>query len=85
VGYAEPIPSTQQTFADVPQGNPFWVFIERVSLHGVISGYTCGGVGEPCLPPQNRPYFRTYGNATRGQSAKIVANTFYPGCQTPGR
>ena len=53
--------------------------------HSVIAGYGCGGVGEPCEPPLNRPYFRPYGSATRGQTAKIVANTFYPGCQTPQR
>ena len=60
---------------------------ERVAelVNAVISGCTCGGSGEPCVPPGNRPYFRPYGSATRGQSAKIVANTFYPGCQTPGR
>ena len=84
-GYTEGIAPTQQTFADVPASNPFWVFVERVALHSVISGYGCGGVGEPCEPPLNRPYFRPYGSATRGQTAKIVANTFYPGCQTPGR
>jgi hypothetical protein len=83
--YNESIPSTTQTFEDVLYSNPFWLFVERVALHGVISGYTCGGPGEPCNPPGNRPYFRPYGSATRGQSAKIVANTFYPGCQTPAR
>ena len=35
--------------------------------------------------PQNRPYFRWTANATRGQIAKIAAQTFYPGCQTPAR
>ena len=83
--YTDIIPSTQQTFEDVPYANPFWVYIERVSTHGVISGYGCGGAGEPCNPPGNRPYFRTYNSATRGQTSKIVANTFYPGCQTPSR
>ena len=57
----------------------------RQRTNGVISGYGCGGAGEPCNPPGNRPYFRTYNSATRGQTSKIVANTFYPGCQTPGR
>jgi len=83
--YADPIPSAQQTFEDVPYGNPFWLYIERAALHGVISGYGCGGAGEPCVPPGNRPYFRLYAQATRAQTAKIVANTFYPGCQTPQR
>jgi hypothetical protein len=82
-GYSDPIPTTQQTFEDVPSSNPFWVFIEALAARGITSGYTCGGVGEPCQPPTNRPYFRWGASATRGQVAKIAANTFYPNCQTP--
>jgi hypothetical protein len=67
------IPSTQQTFTDVPPTQPFWVYIERLSSLGHISGYTCGGPGEPC-DPQNRPYFRPATNLTRGQLVKIVSN-----------
>jgi hypothetical protein len=78
----DPIPSNQQTFADVPPANPFWLWIEQLAGRGVISGYTCGGVGEPC-DGGNRPYFRWGANTTRGQLAKIAANTFYPNCQTP--
>jgi hypothetical protein len=33
----------------------------------------------------NRPYFRPNADVTRGQAAKIVANTFFPGCETPAR
>jgi hypothetical protein len=83
-GYSDPVPSTQQTFADVPSTNPFWIFIERVASRQIISGYTCGGVGEPC-DPQNRAYFRWGATATRGQSSKIVAQAFYPNCVTPNR
>jgi hypothetical protein len=82
---ADPIPSTRQTFEDVPPSNAFWVFIEQLYAINVISGYTCGGAGEPCLPPGNRPYFRWGANATRGQISKIAAQTFYPNCQTPAR
>jgi hypothetical protein len=85
-GFTDEIPPTQQTFTDVPPSpaNPFWLWIERLTLHGVMSGYQCGGPGEPC-DPQNRPYFRWYNDATRGQTSKIVANSFFPGCQTPLR
>jgi hypothetical protein len=82
--FGEPVPTTQQTFADVPPTNVFWAFIERLAARQIISGYACGGPGEPCDPPQ-RPYFRWGAPATRGQTAKIAANTFYPGCQTPAR
>jgi hypothetical protein len=80
----EPVPSGQQTFADVPNTNPFWLFIEQLGGQGIISGYTCGGPGEAC-DSQNRPYFRWGNTTTRGQLAKIAANTYYPNCQTPAR
>ena len=69
----------QQSFEDVPYGQPFWVYSERLYLHGAISGYTCGNP-EPCFPPLNRPYFRPGNDSTRGQMSKIAANAFYPGC-----
>ncbi|HUP26854.1 MAG TPA: S-layer homology domain-containing protein, partial [Chloroflexia bacterium] len=81
-GFTEPV--TGQSFADVLPSNTFYVFIERLSRRGVISGYDCGTVpNEPC-DAQRRPYFRPNNNVTRGQAAKIVANTFFPECQQPG-
>jgi hypothetical protein len=71
-----------QTYQDVPPDNPFYAWIERLSRRGIMSGYPCGAPGEPCVPPNNRPYFRWANAATRGQVSKIVANTFYPGCVT---
>jgi N-acetylneuraminic acid mutarotase len=82
---SDPIPTTQQTFEDVPGTNPFWLFIERLAWRQIISGYSCGGLGEPCVPPGNRPYFRWGANATRGQISKIAAQTFYPNCATPSQ
>jgi hypothetical protein len=78
--YAEPV--TGQTFQDVPPGSTFYSWVERLVSRGSIVGYPCGGAGEPC-GPENRPYFRMGMNVTRGQAAKIVANTFLPECQTP--
>ncbi len=84
-GYADQIPCDQQTFTDVAPcigGNVFWIFVERASRHGVISGYTCGGFNpqtgeyEPC-DSAHRPYFRPNGSATRGQTAKIIDITFF--------
>ena len=51
--------------------NPFFVFVETAAHAGIISGYACGGPGEPC-DDQNRPYFRPYTYVTRGQLSKIV-------------
>jgi hypothetical protein len=73
-----------QTYEDVPEDSPFYLYIERLSDLNVMSGYPCGGAGEPCQAG-NKPYFRPNADVTRGQAAKIVANTFFPGCQTPAR
>jgi hypothetical protein len=80
-GFNDEVPPDQQTFTDVQPSNTFWVWVERLAERAIMSGYQCGGLGEPC-DPQSRAYFRWYNNATRGQTAKIVANTFFPGCQT---
>jgi uncharacterized delta-60 repeat protein len=79
-GIADP-PGTQ-AFEDVAPGSTFFDFVQRLANRGVMSGYACGGPGEPC-GTGNFPYFRPNTNVTRGQSAKIVANTFFPGCVTP--
>jgi hypothetical protein len=81
------IPSGQQ-FQDVPPqgpGSTFYVYIYRLSHRGIISGYACGGPGEPCVPPQNLPYFRPNADATRGQMSKIDAAAFFPDCNIPAR
>ncbi len=59
------------TFADVPPGSAFYAYAETAVCRGIISGYTCGGPGEPC-DATNRPYFRLGNAAVRGQIAKIV-------------
>jgi hypothetical protein len=82
-GFIEPV--SGQIFQDVPPTYTFYEFIQRLASRGVMGGYACGGAGEPCIPPDNRPYFRPQLDVTRGQSAKIVANAFYPGCVTPQR
>ena len=78
-GFQDPV--SAQTFEDVTVNDTFYIFIERLAMRAVMQGYPCGGPGEPCAPPLNRPYFRPGANVTRGQSAKIVANTFFPNCQ----
>jgi hypothetical protein len=70
-----------QTFEDVSPTNSFYLYVERLASRGIMGGYPCGGAGEPC-GVGNRPYFRPGNNATRGQTSKIVSNTFFPNCQT---
>jgi hypothetical protein len=85
-GFGDPVPSGQYTFTDVPEGSTFHLYVERLLMNrpGVMGGYPCGGPGEPC-DLQHRPYFRPNNNVTRGQASKIVANTFFPGCNPPNR
>jgi hypothetical protein len=64
-GYQEPVSS--QTFSDVPLSHPFYAYIERMALHGGLNGYSDGT-------------FRPGSGVTRGQTAKIVRNTFFPDC-----
>ncbi len=59
-------------FADVPTTSTFYNVIETMFNASIISGYPCGGTGEPCMPG-NKPYFRPGNNINRAQLAKIVA------------
>ncbi|MEO8288428.1 MAG: S-layer homology domain-containing protein [Chloroflexota bacterium] len=84
-GFTDPDPATF-TFTDVPAGSTFHVYVERLLINrpGAMNGYPCGSPGEPC-DSQSRPYFRPNATLSRGQTSKIVANTFFPNCQTPQR
>jgi hypothetical protein len=68
-GFNQPV--STQTFEDVPPGYTFYEYIERLAVLNIINGYDCGNP-EPCIPPDNRPYFRPGNNISRGQIAKIV-------------
>jgi hypothetical protein len=72
------VPTGQQTFRDVPLNNTFYSYIEKVNARGIVNGYQCGAVGEPC--PGS--YFRPNNNITRGQASKMIANTWYYACHT---
>jgi hypothetical protein len=81
-------PVSGQTYQDVPPSDSsesFYIYIERLTVRNVMGGYACGTPNSnsgPC-DDQQRPYFRPNNPVTRGQAAKIVANTFFPNCQTP--
>ena len=70
---------TGRTFEDVPPGSTVSTWVEELASLGVMSGYPCGGVAEPCQPG-NLPYFHPNTTATRGQVSKIIANAFFPLC-----
>jgi len=64
-------PASARTFEDVLPQTAFYETVETAACHQIISGYNCGGPGEPCGSPA-RPYFRQNNDATRGQISKIV-------------
>ena len=67
----------QQTFQDMPEGSPFYAESYRLAMRNVISGYACGGPGEPCTGG-NRPYFRPNRDVTRGQISKMLSQAIGP-------
>jgi hypothetical protein len=80
----------EQFYQDVDPSSPFFEWVNRLSHRAVMGGYQCGEVNpqggyEPCVPADNMPYFRWANNITRGQTAKIVTNTFFPDCEIASR
>ena len=82
-GISEPCGGDQYYEDVVNAGDPFWCPIQILTRRGIIDGYPCGGPGEPCVPPNNLPYFRPGTYATRAQLTKIAAVLFQPSCVTP--
>lgn len=68
--------SPHQIFADVPTSSNFYDAITQVSARNLMTGFACGGVGEPCNA-QNMPYFRPSQNVIRSHLAKFVANAAF--------
>ena len=66
-------PAGGQCFADVPAGNSFYEFVNRIYQQDLVTGYPCGGPGEPC-DAENRPYYRPGGLVTRQQMSKFIDN-----------
>lgn len=84
-GQASPEASCPITpcFTDVPSGNPFAGYIDRIYQEDLVTGYACGGPGEPC-DAESRPYYRVGASVTRGQMAKFVDNARHlPGINIP--
>lgn len=63
-----------QLYQDVPEGSPFFFYVQQLGRRSLVNGYPCGDAGEPCAPA-NLPYFRPGAGATRGQIAKLVSET----------
>ncbi len=61
-------------FTDIAVGSTFYNVVETAYNHGIISGYTCGGAGEPCPGT----YFRPSITVSRGQLSKLVYLSYGP-------
>ena len=59
------------TYADVPDGSPFFAYVETLTAHHLADGYPCGAPTEPC-DAQNHPYYRPLGTTSRAQAARLV-------------
>jgi hypothetical protein len=73
-------PNGPQQFEDVLPASTFYTYTQQLAGQGIVEGYECGGAGEPCVPPGNRPYFRPNAGATRGQTSKMVSAAFFREC-----
>lgn len=72
LGFGYPLVNdNDQSFADVPPGSPFHIYVETAARRSIIGGYPCGRPGEAC-DDDSRPYFRPNNSVTRGQITKIV-------------
>jgi hypothetical protein len=58
--------------------------IQFLACRNVVGGYPCGQYPiEPCVEPDNSPYYRPYNALTRAQLAKIVVISHYIAIITP--
>src|SRR6476661_5489445 len=63
-----------QDFEDVYPSNTFYSYLHNLKLAGIVSGYNCvaGGTTDPCVPPDNLPYYHPGVGVTRLQMTKFI-------------
>ncbi|MEO5951931.1 MAG: hypothetical protein ABIQ44_05610, partial [Chloroflexia bacterium] len=64
-------PQSTRDFEDISPANTFFNNIRSLYFAGVVTGYPCGGPGEPC-GPENLPYYRPGALVNRAQMAKFA-------------
>src|SRR5438270_12883176 len=57
-GSAGSAPQLQPDYQDVPTTSNYYPYLHDLTFDGIVGGYACGSVGEPCVPPGNLPYYR---------------------------
>jgi hypothetical protein len=69
---------TSWTFQDIPVGSAFYVWVEQLAVRGIAEGFECGTLSqEPCVAPENRPYFRPFAHITKQDALKMLQATFH--------
>ena len=78
-GWTDPCPTVGH-FTDVPPGSTFYSYATCLACQGIISGYQCGGNGEPC-GPGNNPYchHRAIERDRQGLRERLVMREPAPG------
>ncbi len=61
-------------FQDVPSGDPNFAAIQCATCQATMEAYACGGPGEPCVAPDNFPYFRpnNWYIGSKADAAKLI-------------
>ena len=74
VSQSAPQATPGQDFQDVVPSNTFYSYLHNLFLAGVVGGYDCvpGGPTDPCVPPDNLPYYHPGVAVTRLQMTKFI-------------
>src|SRR5438105_2615779 len=69
-----PIATPGQDFQDVFPSNAFYSYLHNLKGANVVGGYSCvpGGPNDPCVPPDNLPYYHPSVAVTRLQMTKFI-------------
>ncbi|HMA36287.1 MAG TPA: hypothetical protein VKY74_17655, partial [Chloroflexia bacterium] len=65
-----------QDFQDVATSDPFYTYLHNLKAANIVSGYACqpGGPNDPCVPPDNLPYYHPGVAVSRLQMTKFIDN-----------
>ncbi len=66
---------TGQYFQDIQVGSLFYTFTANLRTAGIVAGYSCGAnPSEPCVAPDNLPYYRPANSVRRDELSKFIDN-----------
>ncbi len=73
-GYTDAIPSGRQTFSDIPTTDTYYVFVERLQMHGALEEIPLDDPARPttCGTPGTQPCYHPGYNTTRSDAAQLT-------------